>query len=267
MKSQLYCAIKKDIKEYLRSKKNLLFALTLFLLCAMVFFSTKFLPTLIISLTEKTSNLITNADILKNTLLSFFPSELKANMGVLASDIAIFYGIVVILTTYNLIIREIKNNKWIFPIGVGYKPFALILSKGVIYGIGSAVPAAVLYILYYFIGSIYLVSDYPISVAISNAIVLGVAMASITYITIVLTTLLRHPIMSATTMIGFIAIAPDIFALFTFGKYLPTHLLTYIYNSSNNLVEVVIPIIELLFIMTVISCLASKKSRTIDITR
>jgi hypothetical protein len=43
--------------------------------------------------------------------------------------------------------------------------------------------------------------------------------------------------MSAATMILFVSVAPDIFTLFSFGKYLPTHILTYLYQAENNHIE------------------------------
>ena len=267
MKKQVLCAVKKDLKEYMRNKKNLLFSFTVLYLCAMVFCSTKLLPSLIDTLIKNASQMISNTETIETTLTAFFPENLKANMGVLASDIAVFYGIVVILSTYNLIVKEIVGGKWIFPLSVGYKPFALILSKGLVYGVGAAFPTVVFYNLYYIVGSLYLYSDYSSSAALLNSLALGFALFSIVYITIMLAAIYKQPIMSAVTMILFISIAPDIFTLFSFGKYLPTHILTYLYQAKNNYIELVIPVVGIVALAALFTIIAVKKSKAIEVAR
>lgn len=267
MKKQILCAVKKDLKEYMRNKKNLLFNFTLLFLCAMVFCSTKFLPSLIDTLLKNASQMISNTETIETTLTAFFPENLKANMGVLASDIAIFYGIVVILSTYNLIVKEIAGGKWIFPLSVGYKPFTLIFSKGIVYGVGAAFPSVVFYNLYYMLGSLYLYSDYTSSAALLNSLGLGFAMFSIVYITIILAAIYKQPMMSATTMILFVSVAPDIFTLFSFGKYLPTHIFTYLYQAENNYAELIVPIVGIIVLGVLLTIIAVKKSKIIEVAR
>lgn len=125
---------------------------------------------------------------------------------------------IVVLTCFDLVPKEVSDGKWIFPVSVGYKPFELILSKGLIYSIGAAVPVAVFYTLYYFMGSLYLQSDWPIKWALLNALLLAAVE--------------KIPVITAVTIIMTIIAAPDIFSLFSFGKYLPTHLLTFVYQSN-----------------------------------
>lgn len=267
MKKQVLCAIKKDFKEYMRNKKNLFFSFIVLFLCAMVFCSTKLLPSLIDSLAQNAPQMISNKDTLDTTLTALFPETLSANMGILASDIVIFYGIVVILSTYNLIVKEIVGGKWIFPLSVGYKPFTLILSKGLVYGVGAAFPTVVFYNLYYMIGCLYLYPDYSSSAAILNSLVLGFSMFSIVYITIMLASTYKQPIMSAITMILFISVAPDIFALFSFGKFLPTYILSFLYQSKNNHIELILPLVSIISLATLFTIIAVKKSKTIEVAR
>lgn len=259
MRKQLICSIQKDIREYIRLKKNLLFSFTILLLCAMVFCATKFLPSLISSLTENASHIISDSENLGVTIARFFPNSLKANMGILASDIAIFYGIVVILTTYNLIVKEVSDGKWIFPLGVGYSPFVLIVSKGFVYGIGAALPSLVFYNLYFLLGSTFLLADYPISTALTNSLVLALAMFLIVFLTILLASIYKQAILAAATMILFVVVAPDIFALFSFGKYLPTYMLTYLYQSNDNFPSLIIPIVITFAVTVVLTYFAAKK--------
>ena len=267
MKNQIICSFQKDIMEYIRTKKTLLFSSTLFFLCAVVFLATKTFPTLISALISSTSHIASNSDTITSSLIAFFPENLKDNMGILSSDIIIFYGIVVILSTYNLIKKEIDSGKWIFPSSVGYKPFVLIISKGVVYGLGAAVPSVIFYNLYYVIGNVYLFPDYYITSALVNSLILGFAIFSIVYITITLSTICKQAIMSVVTIIPFIVIAPDVFSLFAFGKYLPTHILTYLYQSMNNYNELLAPMVMTFSIALFLSVLASKKALDIEVSR
>jgi hypothetical protein len=259
--------MRKDLREYISSRKNLLFSGTLLSLCAMVLCATYYLPSLIDALLQNAAHMISDADTITTTLAAFFPDTLAANMGVLASDIAIFFGIVAILSTYNLISKEIKSGRWIFPLSVGYQPFILIFSKGIIYGLGAAFPAAVFYNLYYFVGSMFLTPDYGMSVALVNSLILGFAVFSAVYITIILASIYKRAIMSAATMILFVAVAPDIFALFSFGKFLPTHLLTHIYQSGSNATDVIIPAVLTAIIAVILTVISSRKASNIEITR
>ena len=267
MKQQLLCSIKKDFMEYMRTKKVVFFNFTLFFLCAIFFGLTNFFPSIIEILLESASNIISDTETIESTFSALFPSDLKANMGVLSSDMIIIYGIVVILSTYNLITKEIRTGKWIFPLSVGYTPFALIFSKGVVYGLGAAFPSFVLYNLYYLVGRMNLSCNYTLSSAVTNSFILSFAIFSIIYITIILATIYKKPIMSASTMIPFIAIAPDVFSMFSFGRYFPTNILTYLYQSKSNLGEIAFPIISLVILEILLTAIAAKKARSIEVTR
>jgi hypothetical protein len=267
MKDQLLCALRKDGVEYMKKRKNILFAATLLFLCLMVYLSTEFLPSLISALMENASHVISDSETLESTLLTFFPKELRANMGILSSDFTTFYGIVIILSTYNLVGKEIRSGKWIFPLSVGYDPFVLIFSKGIVYGLGAALPATVFYNLYFFLGSTSLTVDYACTTALVNSVTLGFACFSIVYLTIMLSSIDRQPFMAAATMILFIVLAPDIFSLFSFGAYLPTHILTHLYRSDDQWTGLIVPILTTLLAEVVLTVIAAKKSLRIEAAR
>lgn len=267
MKNQLVCSLQKDIKEYIRTKKNLLFSLILFFLCLSIFMATQTFPMLIGALVKNTSHIVNGENTIISSLMVFFPRNLKDNMGILSSDIIIFYGIVVILSAYNLINTEIKRGKWIFPLSVGYKPCILIISKGMVYSVGAAIPSVIFYNLYYMIGNIFLLPDYHMQSMFLNSILMGIAIFAIVYSTIMLSVIYKQSIMSIVTIIPFVAVAPDIFVLFEFGKYLPTHILTYLYQTRSDYNELFIPIFTTLFMAIFLSILASKKSLNIEVTR
>ena len=258
MKKQLICAVKKDIYEYMRGKKNFLFAGTLLMISTMMIFATKFLPSLINSAIRNLPSIITNTDTITNTLSNLFPSNLKDNMAILSSDIVIFYGTVVIFATYNIISKEIAVGKWIFPLCSGYHPYILVLSKAFVYSIGSAFPCFIVYNAYYFIGGAIIENNYLFTTALINAVVIAVAMFFITFITILLSGIYSKPALAATTMLLFVIIAPDIFALFSFGKFLPTHLLSCLYISNSNFVELIIPILMCLAVSVVLIIITVK---------
>ena len=267
MNKQIFCILQKDFKEYKRTRTNLVFGITLLGLCTMVMGATYLLPSLVDKLITAAAEMVSDVNTITDTLTTFFPGNLKANMGILASDIIIFYGVVVILFTHNLISKEIKEGKWISPISVGYKPFNLIMSKGLIFGLGAAIPCVAFYNLYFFVGNMYLVPDYKLIDAISNSLIMGFSIFSIVYITIILASIYKQAITSAITMIPLIAVAPDIFTLFSFGKYFPTYMLTHLYQSSSNISNIIIPAIFTLVIAMVLTVVAAKKSSIIEITR
>ena len=267
MRKQMMCSLQKDVMEYVRNKKFLLFSSTIFFLCVFVLLATKMLPMLINTLINNAPYIVSDKDMLTSTMMSFFPEKLKANMGILSSDIIIFYGIVTILSTCNLIKNEIIKGMWIFPLSVGYKPFILIISKGIVYGTGAAFPSIIFYYTYYLIGNIYLLPDYSNTSAFANALVLGFTIFAVVYITIMLSTIYRRTIMAAVTMISLVAIAPDFLSLFKFGRYLPTYILTYLYQTKNLYTELVIPILITILIMFFLSVVVSKKSLNIEVIR
>ena len=77
----------------------------------------------------------------------------------------------------------------------------------------------------------------------------------------------KQAIMSAATMILFIAVAPDIFSLFSFVKYMPTYVLTYMYKANSNAIELLFPSIFTIIIATLLTFLASKRTVKIEVAR
>ena len=103
--------IRKDFREVLRGKKNVLFSLILVSLGAMVLLTTLFIPDLIRALGEKAPEMISDTESLDEMLSKLFPSDVAGSMGVWASDVGIFYTVVITLMTHALIPDEIKTGK------------------------------------------------------------------------------------------------------------------------------------------------------------
>jgi hypothetical protein len=233
----------------------------------MVFFLTMFFPLLIDTVLEKAGHLVSDVSTIETAVANFFPDELRSNMGVLSSDIMIFYGLVVILVVYNLAAKEATEGRWIFPVISGYKPITLVLSKGLVYGVGAAAPSFVFYNLYFFVGKIYLEPNYEFSVSFANSLVMCVAIFFIVFLTAMLSTIYKRPTVAAGTMILFVAVAPDIFSLFSFGKYLPTYILTHLYQSSANFLAIIIPMVGLVSLAILFLVIASKRVGLIEVAR
>ena len=73
--------------------------------------------------------------------------------------------------------------------------------------------------------------------------------------------------MAAATMILFVSAAPDIFSLFSFGRFFPTYLLTHLYQSAGDFTALIVPIVLTVILGGVLTVLACKKSKEIEIAR
>ena len=73
--------------------------------------------------------------------------------------------------------------------------------------------------------------------------------------------------MASITIITTILAAPDILTMFSFGKIFPTHLLTFVYNSSDKWNELIIPFLGLAVMQCYCYRMVVKKSFNIEIAR
>ena len=266
MKSIVF-AIKKDVKEYMRGKKNIYFSLTLLAIGAMVLLTTMFFPNLIAALAEKAPDMISDSGSLDAMMANLFPDDLKGSFGIWASDVGVFYSIVTVLMTHGLISNEIKTGKWIMPVASGYKKSELLLSKCIVYGGGAAFPVLVVSNLYYFVASAVLDNNIGFSVAFLNSLILSIAIAAITVFTILSSVLYKHSITAGLSIIVIVMVAPDVLTYFSFGKFMPTYLLTYVYSMSVNTIDLVVPLIEIIAIFAALFVFANHKVTTMEITR
>lgn len=267
MNVPIVCAVRKDIKEYFRGKKNVLFSITLFLIGSMIILTTLFFPSLISALANRAPDIISDTKSLDAMMKHLFPHDLRGSIGIWASDVGVFYTIIVVITVHGLVPDEIRNGKWIMPVANGYKKRELLLSKCLIYGMGAAFPVFILSNLYYFVAVSILEVNVNLMEAFIAASVLSVSIAGITTITILSSVLYKHSIIAGVSMIAIVMVAPDVLTYFSFGRYLPTHLLTYVYSMSQNPLELVVPLIELVIICYLLFRLASKKILMMEISR
>lgn len=259
------CCLKKDITEIIRKKRLLLFNSLLLLICGFVFITTLTFPNLVSLLAEKAPDIISNGTDIGKIIVKLFPPTLKENIGILASDIGIFFTIAIALICSNIIPSEIKNGKWILVIEAGFDHKILLASKIVSYGMCAAIPTFIMYHLYYLAAGLFLENNYIPTISMINSFVLAFIIFSIASLTISLSVICKNQITAAITIIITVLTAPDILTMFSFGQYLPTHLLTYIYTSSENWREIFMPFCFLMILQIYCYIHADKKVLKLEI--
>lgn len=265
--NDLVCSLRKDIKEYLRGKKNLYFSITLFAIGTMVIVTTLYFPDLIRALADKAPNMISDVNSLDEFMANLFPDNLKGSLGIWYSDVGVFYTIVIALTVHGLVMGEVKNGKWILPVASGYKKRELLLSKVGVYAAGAAFPVLIISNLYYYVVATCLENNLSYKKAFASSLVMCIAVAVIVVIIILSSILYRNSITAAISMILIVMVAPDVLTYFTFGKFMPTYILTFVYQMSDVYIDLVIPIVEIIVICALLMFCAMNKLRKIEIAR
>ena len=148
MKSLVLC-LRKDFLEYTRHRKNIICLFILLCISSMVLSVTLFFPSLINELGQKAPEMLIDQESLNEMMAKLFPHNLKGNLGILASDIGIFFTIVSALLCYNLIPSEIREGKWIVPVNCGINKTTLLLAKCMVYSVGIGFPVIAIYNLYF----------------------------------------------------------------------------------------------------------------------
>lgn len=261
------CIVKKDFKEYMRGKKNVIFSVALLAIGVMVIMTTMFFPTLISALAEKAPDMISDSKSLDSMMGNLFPDNLKGSMGIWASDVGSFYSILIVLMVHGLIMKEINRGAWILPVASGYKKSNLLLSKVLVYGIGAAFPVFLLTNVYFFAASTFLDNDITFTNALISSIVLAIAIFGVAALTIITSVFYKNSIIAALSMLVIVMVAPDVLSLFSFGKLLPTYLLTFVYSMESDIRMIIVPIIELVGLIGVLYYFAMKKVTRMEISR
>lgn len=218
-------------REFIRTRKNILSLLVIISCCAFLILSTLLIPQMLDKVTD-ISLYLKNGESANVLTEKLFPQDLKGSCGIFASDIGLFYSLMVILTTYTLLPNEIKNGRIIPPICAGYSRAILLISKEVVYGLLFAMPVFCGYILYYSIAGNFLIVNYPMREALQNAVALAIAEFVIASFSIVLSVINKQPMLTFAFMASCVMIVPDALSYFQFARFFPTYLLTYTYNSS-----------------------------------
>ena len=232
----------KDRKEFFRKRINLI-CLAMILLCFfLVLGGTAIMPKLLAILSETNKNIIADDTSLTEFLNKFFPQNLSASLGIFASDIGVFYNLVMIFLTYSMLPEEITSGKMILPICAGHRKEHFLLSKEIIYGSLMSIPAFGGYMLYYLIGSSILNGDCDSRHIFINAVIMMASVFFVVNYTIVLSALTRAKYSALFFMVGVVLIGPDALSFLSIGRFFPTYILTYLYKFEMNIGRVIIPL-------------------------
>ena len=256
--------LRKDRIEYVRSRKGVICVLTIFICCVVVLGMTLLLPSVVKRLSA-TSVILSGDTSLSDFMRRFFPNDLSGSMGILAADIGVFYGIVVILLSHKTAPDELTSARAVLPFCAGHSRITLLLSKQIIYSFLMAVPVYTFYMLYYMVASGYLAENYQVKDAFINGLILALSIFTIVNITICLSMIYKARYGVLIFMIGMIAAAPDAFSFFTIGKYLPTYLLTLTYRSNTDHMQLIAPLISAASILLILEGHVLIKENTINL--
>jgi ABC-2 type transport system permease protein len=211
--------------------------------------------------------MITDKDSIIEMMEKLFPGDVKGSLGIFASDVGVFYTIVIALMCHGLLPGEIRDGKWIIPVNIGISKSKLIGSKCIVYACGIGLPVLVITNLYYYVSATLLNNNLTIETAVLNSVVLCFSVMGIVASTILLSVIYKHSILAALSVILTVMAAPDVLTFFTFGKYFPTYLLTFTYTVSDSIFDLIIPAIVLLLMTGVLFELSLKKLEKIEVVR
>ena len=241
----LYC-LKNDYLEIVRGKKNLI-CLAVALGCgAFVLCSTLMIPPLLQKGVDSLSAIMEDGFSADSFITRSFPNTLRGSLGIFSADIGVFYSVFIVIFTYNLLPEEIESGRLIFPICAGHSKKLILLSKEIVYGILMSIPVFAAYLIYFLIAGNFLENDFLLIDAICNAAVLAVSIFAIVSFTIVFSVIIKGRYTTLIIMISSVLVLPDMMTFIRVGRYLPTYLLTFAYNTYNDYITLLIPGILLL---------------------
>ncbi|MCR5227858.1 MAG: hypothetical protein K6E27_11650 [Eubacterium sp.] len=244
------CCIKKDIKETLRTGKVILFALLALGIGVMIMGFTL----LFTDIPDYLAYELPGFDIesLESMMITLYPRKVGGSLGVFSYYIGFFYSLITILVCNNIIPKEQKNGKWILPREMGYKGRDFLTSKCIVYGSLAGISVFVTYMLYYFVANAIFERDMTFGNALFLAILHGLNVFFILDFTFLFATWFKSGVIAAISMIGTVMFVPDIMNFLPIGKYLPTYLLTFVYDYRSDYSEVIGPMLInlILFVAT-----------------
>lgn len=235
------CCIKKDIKEVLRTGKLILFfALSLGIGVFIILFT--FLFT---NIPDELTSQLPGVDIeaLEGMITQFYPRMVAQSVGVYSYYIGVFFSLVVIILTHNLLPKELKKGRWVLPIEQGYTRKDFVTSKCIVYGLLASVSVMTGYMVYFAVANTFMIRNFMIKQAFFYAFVQGLNMFFIIAFTLLLSVCFKHSIIGAISMIATVMVGPDILGVFSFGRYLPTHMLSMVYDSRGGFGELIGPLL------------------------
>lgn len=255
-------AVKKDIKEYFRTKKFFIYFLTLILTGAAVLLTTSLFPQMVAVVMSVAPGEIAESPEWQDLLGFLCPQDVKGNMEMFMADVGLIYSIVIAFTIQGIIPGEIKNGKWIMPVASGYKKSSLLLSKCFVYGLGTGIPVIVTSILYYFGACALFENNVTFMMVVMNGLALGIAECGLSILIISTASISRSSIVAAIGILVIVLSVPDLTSRFSWCRYLPTYLYIFAYSMKLEYGDLLIPVAGLLALCLLVPLWAAVRIRT-----
>ena len=234
------CCISKDIKEVLRTGKLILFlSLSVGLAVLILLFTLLFTD-----IPDALAMELPGFDIqsLEDMMKTLYPRMVRESLGVFSYYIGFFYSLVTILVCHNILPKERKNGKWILPLEQGYTYKDFLIGKCTVYGILAWVSVFVSYIFYYIFANTFMMQNMKLGDAVALACIHGLNAFFILDLTILMSVWFKSGVPGAISMIATVLFVPDIMNFLPIGKYFPTYMLTFVYNSETAYSDILFPL-------------------------
>ena len=265
MMTGLKCCLKKDIKEVLRTGKVILFAAMVLGIAVMIMGFTMIFTDIPDALTEQLPGFDISA--LESMMVTLYPKRVAGSVGVYSYYIGVFLSLVAILVIHSLLPKEIRNGKWVLPLEQGYSKRVLITSKCIVYGLLAFVFVFIGYMLYFSVAKTFMLNDLSAGNAVFLAMIHGLNLFFIITFTLLLSVCFKSSVWAAISMIGTILVAPDIFGMLPFGKYLPTYMLTIVYDTITDHSRVVGPLMLNILLLAFTYIIAVNRVEKLSVSR
>lgn len=257
MKKSLISCVRKDWKECVRSGRIFLF----FGMSVGLAFLIMGVTFLFSDIPEFLYQELPGIDIasLTDVIVSLYPKNLRESIGVYAYYIGFFYVLVVTIALHGILVSEEKRGTWILPLQMGYRKCDIVLSKCLTYGAASAVSVFAGYLFYYLFAGCFMERNMGFGHALLLGALHGIDMGIVVAYVLLLSLLFPVPALSAVSVIATVIFLPDLLNYFSFGRHLPTYLLTFVYESNDRFSQIVGPMILNLLILFLIWILTKAK--------
>ena len=257
MNPSMISCLKKDLREVLRTGKLILFVALAFGIAIMIFGITVIFSDVPEVLWEQLPGF--NIASLEEVITSLYPKVVRESIGVYSYYIGFFYSLVVILIVHGKLPSEIQNGKWTLPLQQGYGELELIFSKCLVYGAAAGASVFVGYLFYFAIANGSMERNMSFGNALICAVVHALNLLFIVSYTMLFSVLYPNPVIAAVSMIATVIFVPDLAVYFSIGKVLPTYLLTFVYDSSNEYGKILPPLFVNVACLTILGLVVAMK--------
>ena len=241
------CLVKKDIKELLRTGKLLLFVLLGLGIAVMILAFT----VMFTDIPDFLEVELPGIDIgsLEDMMGTLYPKIVRESLGVFSYYIGVFFSLIMVLVSHGILPNERKNGRWILPLQQGYTKRSIVTGKCLVYGLAAAASVFVSYMFYFAVAQVFMERNMSFGNAFFLAVLHGLNMFFIMCYTMLLSVYFKSGVAAVITVLSTVLFVPDIMVYLPIGAYLPTYMLTFVYESGNNYGAVVGPLILNIFIL------------------